>query len=75
MEREYTAVIKKDKRWYVAWIEEVPGVLTQGKTIKEARANLQDALALMLECNRNEARAEKNTKRERIRVVVPGIAA
>lgn len=39
-----TAIYKKVKGGYVAWIEEVPGVLTQGKSRVEVRANLEDAL-------------------------------
>ena len=35
--REYTAVYKKQGHWIVAWIEEVPGAHTQGRTIKEAK--------------------------------------
>lgn len=71
----YTAVFKKSGKWIVAWIEEIPGVLTQGKTMKEARTNLHDALALMLEYNRDEARREKNVKRETMRAVLPSFAA
>jgi len=34
--------------WILASIPEVPGVLTQGRTREEARANVIDALRLML---------------------------
>lgn len=47
--REFTAVYKKHGKWVLAWIEEVPGVNTQGKTKKEARENLKEALGLVLE--------------------------
>jgi predicted RNase H-like HicB family nuclease len=50
--REFTAVIEKKGRWYVAWVEEIPGVNTQGKTLAEARRNLKEALHLILEENR-----------------------
>lgn len=73
--RNYTAVFKKSGKWIVAWIEEVPGVLTQGKTMKDARTNLQNALTLMLESIHDEARREKNVKREILRVVLPSFAA
>jgi len=33
----------------VAWTDEVPGALTQGRTLREARENLKDAIALILE--------------------------
>jgi predicted RNase H-like HicB family nuclease len=34
--------------WIVASIDEVPGALSQGRTREEARANVIDALRLML---------------------------
>jgi predicted RNase H-like HicB family nuclease len=37
---------------YVAFVEEVPGAISQGETLDEARENLKEALALMLEVNR-----------------------
>jgi predicted RNase H-like HicB family nuclease len=49
MEREFTAVIEKRGRWYVAFVEEIPGVNTQGRTLAEARRNLKEALSLILE--------------------------
>ena len=52
MTREFTAVIEKRGKWYVGYVEEVPGVNTQGRTIKETRANLQEALNLILQANR-----------------------
>lgn len=39
-----TAVYKKVRSGYVAWVEEIPGVNTQGVTKSEARTNLTDAL-------------------------------
>jgi predicted RNase H-like HicB family nuclease len=36
-------------KWWVAWTDDVPGALTQGSTLEEARENLKDAIALMLE--------------------------
>jgi predicted RNase H-like HicB family nuclease len=52
MKQHFTAVYKKNGKWYSAWIEEVPGVNTQGKTLKEARENLREALTLIIETNR-----------------------
>jgi predicted RNase H-like HicB family nuclease len=49
MTREFTAIIKKKGRRYVACVEEIPGVNTQGKTLREARLNLREALHLILE--------------------------
>jgi len=50
--RKFTAVYKKSGRWYSGWIEEIPGVNTQGKTLAETKANLKEALLLILETNR-----------------------
>ena len=55
LEREFTAVIEKRGRWYVAYVEEIPGVNTQGRTLAEARRNLKEALHLILETNRRLA--------------------
>ncbi len=54
--REFTAVCKKSGRWYSGWIEEIPGVNTQGKTIRETKENLKEALLLILETNRSLSR-------------------
>jgi len=40
---------------YIAFIEELPGANTQGDTLDEARENLQEAVALVLEANRELA--------------------
>ena len=58
MHREFTAVITKRGRWYVAYAEEIPGANTQGRTLAEARRNLKDALRLVLEANRELASRE-----------------
>lgn len=52
MQREFTAVFEKRGRWYVAYVEEIPCVNTQGKTLSEVRENLKDTLLLILEENR-----------------------
>lgn len=53
---EFTAVYEKRGKWYVAYIEEIPGVNTQGRTLKEARRNLKEALRLIIEANREISR-------------------
>ena len=47
--RKYQAHFLHRDKWWVAWTDEVPGALTQGKTLPEARENLKDAISLMLE--------------------------
>ena len=71
MEREFTAVIEKRGRWYVAYVAEIPGVNTQGRTLAEARGNLREALRLILEANRQLAAGRaRDARREPIRVRV-----
>ncbi len=52
MARQFTAIYKKSGKWYLGWVEEMPGVNTQGRTLKEAKENLKEALELILETNR-----------------------
>lgn len=72
IKREFTAIYKKTGRWISAWIEEVPGVNTQGRTKKEARDNLKEALTVVIEANRQISGVDRGTYvREPISVVVP----
>jgi len=50
-----TSVIEKRGEWYVCYIEEIPGVNTQGKTVEEVQENLKEALALIIQANRKLA--------------------
>jgi predicted RNase H-like HicB family nuclease len=45
----YTAVIQKREPWWIGWVEEVPGVNSQGATREELLANLCSALDEALE--------------------------
>ena len=72
MNREFTAVYHKEGDNYSAWVEEVPGVNTQGKTMTEAKSNLKDALSMMLETNKILSFGKVNNfKREPLSVMVP----
>ena len=53
-----TAVYRKVKEGYIAYVEEIPGVNTQGVDLKETKENLLDALRLILEVNREMAKKE-----------------
>lgn len=57
MAADYSAVVQRDGDWWIGWIEEVPGVNSQGRTREELLENLRDALVEALEMNRAEARA------------------
>lgn len=51
----FTAVYMPVPEGYIAFVEELPGANTQGATLEEARENLQEAVALVLEANRELA--------------------
>ena len=47
-----TAVYRKVPKGYVAFVEELPGANTQAASLEEARTNLVEAVALVLDANR-----------------------
>jgi predicted RNase H-like HicB family nuclease len=53
MSKEFTAIIEKRGEWFIGYVEEISGVNTQGKTLKEIRENLKEALKLIIEANRS----------------------
>jgi predicted RNase H-like HicB family nuclease len=57
MASTYSAVVQQHDGWWIGWIQEVPGVNSQGKTREELLENLRDALEEALEMNRADARA------------------
>ena len=57
MTANYTAVMQQEGEWWIGWVEEIPGVNSQGRTREELLENLHDALEEALEMNRADARA------------------
>ena len=55
---QLTAVIIRRGPWYVGYVEELPGVNTQARTLKRGRENLREALHLVLQANREVAENE-----------------
>ena len=69
MKAQLTAVFQKVPEGYIAFVEELPGANAQGSTIDEARANLREAIELVLEANRTlteEGLRDKTVIREPI---------
>ena len=66
----FTAVIRQDGPWWIGWVEEIPGVNSQGATREELLANLRDALNEMLEMNRSEAKSAAGATYEEV-VLIP----
>jgi predicted RNase H-like HicB family nuclease len=55
MDVRFTAVYRKVPQGFIAFVEELPGANTQGATLEEARTNLEEAVALVLDANRTLA--------------------
>lgn len=49
---QLTAVFEQVPEGYIGFVEELPGANTQGATLVEARANLVEAVEMVLEANR-----------------------
>lgn len=67
----FTAIFKKVPEGYIGFVEELPGANTQGRSLAEARANLREAIELVLEGNRvlaQEAISDGEVIREAIEI-------
>ena len=58
MDLQFTAVFRKVPEGYIGFVEELPGANTQGATLEEVRANLKEAVALVLEAKRTLAQED-----------------
>ncbi len=56
--RTFTAVYTQNEGWWIGFIEEVPGAMSQGATLEECQTNLREALSLMLEVQREDLAKE-----------------
>lgn len=55
MHNEFTAIIERDGKWFIAYCPEIPGANGQGETLEECRESLAQAIALILEDRREDA--------------------
>jgi len=68
MKNEYTAVVQMGGQLWVGWVEEIPGVNSQGESRDELMANLQSALEEALEMNRSDAKNSASSAFEEVRI-------
>ena len=54
MRNEFTAVVERDGKWFIAYCPEVPGANGQGRTKDDALASLREAISLVLEDRRTD---------------------
>ena len=64
-----TIVISKGEKFYMASIKEIPAVLTQGKTVEEAKENVIDALKLYLEDMQQEPGNQNTVLEEDLNII------
>lgn len=56
MQREYQVLFQEiEDGWIMATVPDLPGAVTQGKTMDEVRANIKEAIELVLESYRGNA--------------------
>jgi predicted RNase H-like HicB family nuclease len=61
---KYTAIIQEiEDGWYMGQCEQVPGAITQGRTIEEVKENLKEAINLILEDEIEDFRKELKGKK------------
>ena len=61
---EYTAIFEKmDNGWYFAQCEQMPNAITQGRTIAEAKQNLQEVITMLLDIQKEESAKQFSGRR------------
>ena len=55
MRNEFSVVIERDENWFIGYCPEIPGANGQGLTVEGCKANLAEAIALILEDRREDA--------------------
>jgi predicted RNase H-like HicB family nuclease len=55
MHNEFTAIVERDGKWYVAYCPEIPGANGQGRTREACLKSLAEAIDLILEDRREDA--------------------
>ena len=70
LKNEFTAIIERDGRWFIAYSPEIPGANGQGRTKAATRQNLAEAIALILDDRRRDGRRGLPRDAVREKVVV-----
>ena len=55
MRNEFTAIVEREDRWFIAYCPEIPGANGQGRTKKECLRSLAQAIELILQDRREDA--------------------
>ena len=64
---KYKTIIKRDEDgWYIAECPAIPGCVSQGRTLKEVRENIKDAIIGCLQVLNRRAEREKAKHKEEL---------
>ena len=55
MHNEFTAIVERDEKWFIAYCPEIAGANGQGKTKAACLKSLSEAIDLILEDRRQDA--------------------
>ena len=64
MKKQFTAIIVKQGEWYAGSIKEVPGAISQARTIEELRENLKEAIQMVLESDARHLLGVEHTEEQ-----------
>ena len=70
MRNRYTAVVQRDGKWFIAFCPEVPEANGQGKTREECLETLAEAIELVLDYKREQARVAAPRGAEQTSILV-----
>ena len=67
-----TAIFEPAKEGgYTCFVEEIPAAISQGETLAEAKANLLDAVKLVLQCQRELVEKTLSSRAVRESIEIP----
>lgn len=52
MQKVFEATVEKHDKWWIGWVDEVPGACSQGRTLKELLENLEEAVTMVIEAQK-----------------------
>jgi len=70
MANKFTLEYWMDEGWFVGRLKEVPGVFSQGKTLAELKANIQEAYELMIKADKEDLPVDIRNSVKEVKVAV-----
>lgn len=73
MQKVFEATVEKHGKWWIGWVDEVPGACSQGRTLKELLENLEEAVTMVIVARNELSRRSLQTaptKRYKRKIVI-----